>query len=86
MKFLHVDRLTKSFGGINAVKCLKFSVNEGEITAVIGPNGAGKTTLFNLVTGVIKPDAGQAGFKKQVRTKCQGGHAGSRPGLRNGTG
>jgi branched-chain amino acid transport system ATP-binding protein len=53
----------KSFGGFKAVNNANLDVDKGEIVAVIGPNGAGKTTLFNLITGVLKPDAGQVLFK-----------------------
>jgi branched-chain amino acid transport system ATP-binding protein len=55
---LAVDRLAKSFGGIEAVRDVSFGIEAGEIVAVIGPNGAGKTTLFNLVNGQLAPDAG----------------------------
>jgi branched-chain amino acid transport system ATP-binding protein len=55
---LVVDRLAKSFGGIEAVRDVSFSVSAGEIVAMIGPNGAGKTTCFNLVNGQLAPDVG----------------------------
>jgi branched-chain amino acid transport system ATP-binding protein len=55
---LTVDRLAKSFGGIEAVRDVSFAVDAGEMVAVIGPNGAGKTTLFNLVNGQLAPDRG----------------------------
>jgi branched-chain amino acid transport system ATP-binding protein len=54
--------LTKSFGGLTAVKKVDFNLNEGEIVGLIGPNGAGKTTLFNLVSGVFHPDSGKLYF------------------------
>lgn len=54
--------LTKSFGGLTAVKGVDFHLNEGEIIGLIGPNGAGKTTLFNLVSGVFHPDSGTLSF------------------------
>ena len=56
---LQVDRLTKRFGGLVAVKSVSFAVAAGEVLAVVGPNGAGKTTLFNLITGVLRPDGGR---------------------------
>jgi len=62
MALLEVEGLSKSFGGVVAVKDLRFSVQEGEILGLIGPNGAGKTTVFNLVTGFLKPDSGRVTF------------------------
>jgi branched-chain amino acid transport system ATP-binding protein len=55
---LTVDRLAKSFGGVEAVRDVSFALTAGEIVAMIGPNGAGKTTCFNLVNGQLAPDAG----------------------------
>jgi len=60
---LEIAGLNKSFGGVQAVGGLSFTVNEGEILGLIGPNGAGKTTLFNLITGVFQPDAGTIRFR-----------------------
>jgi branched-chain amino acid transport system permease protein len=59
---LEIRELSKSFGGIRAVAGLDLTVMPGQIVAVIGPNGSGKTTFFNLVTGLIKPDAGRVLF------------------------
>ena len=55
---LRVTGLTKNFGGLQAVRELSFSVNEGEIFAIIGPNGAGKSTTLDLVSGILTPTAG----------------------------
>ena len=55
---LSVERLSKSFGGVEAVRDVSFDVAAGELVALIGPNGAGKTTCFNLVNGQLAPDAG----------------------------
>ena len=55
---LAVDRLAKSFGGVEAVRDVSFTIASGEIVAMIGPNGAGKTTCFNLVGGQLAPDSG----------------------------
>ncbi len=63
MRLLRVESLAKSFGGVAAVQDLTFSVSAGQIKSVIGPNGAGKTTVFNLISGVLKSDAGRVVFK-----------------------
>ena len=55
---LAVDRLSKRFGGVQAVAELSFDVAEREILGIIGPNGAGKTTAINLVSGVTRPSGG----------------------------
>lgn len=62
MPLLELDGLTRSFGGILAVDRVTMQVGAGEVRAVIGPNGAGKSTLFNLITGVLRPTAGEARF------------------------
>jgi branched-chain amino acid transport system ATP-binding protein len=59
---LQVDKLSKRFGGLQAVSDLSFTVNQGEILGLIGPNGAGKSTVFNLINGVYRPDAGRIIF------------------------
>ena len=55
---LRVEDLHKSFGGVQALEGLSFTVASGIIKAIIGPNGAGKTTLFNLISGVFPPNNG----------------------------
>jgi len=56
---LAVKDLGRSFGGIEAVSGVGFTVNDGEIVGFIGPNGAGKTTLFDLIGGSTTSDTGQ---------------------------
>ena len=63
MSLLVVERLSKRFGGLQAVKDLSFNVDEGAVVGLIGPNGAGKTTVFGLVSGFIRPDAGEVRFR-----------------------
>ena len=55
---LAVNGLQKSFGGIVVARDINLTLHRGRIVGLIGPNGAGKTSLFNLITGVVKPDAG----------------------------
>jgi len=60
---LELRDVTKTFGGLTAVKNLSFNVDSAEIVGLIGPNGAGKTTLFNTITGVYKPSSGSIFFE-----------------------
>jgi len=62
MVLLEVRNVVKSFGGLRALQDVTLSVAKGEIRAVIGPNGAGKSTFFNVMTGLLKPDAGDVVF------------------------
>ena len=61
-EILRIDNITKTFGGLTALKDLSMSVDEGETLVVIGPNGAGKTTLFNTICGIYKPVRGNIVF------------------------
>jgi branched-chain amino acid transport system ATP-binding protein len=60
---LQVSKLSKSFGGVQAIMNVSFDLAKGEILGIIGPNGSGKTTLVNLITGFVKPDKGMISFK-----------------------
>jgi ABC-type branched-subunit amino acid transport system ATPase component len=59
---LALTAITKSFGGVKAVSNVSLSLGSHDMLAVIGPNGCGKTTLFNLITGMLVPDAGDILF------------------------
>ena len=56
---LELRGLSKSFGGLHAVRDVNLQVFPGDRKAIIGPNGAGKTTLFNLITGILPTTSGQ---------------------------
>jgi len=68
MVLLEVRNVVKSFGGLRALQDVSLSVAKGEIRAVIGPNGAGKSTFFNVMTGLLKPDAGDIMFEGEPIT------------------
>lgn len=55
---LEMQNVTKSFGGLRAVKGVSLTMNAAEILFIIGPNGAGKTTVFNLISGFLHPNEG----------------------------
>jgi branched-chain amino acid transport system ATP-binding protein len=56
---LELKGLSKSFGGLQAVRDVSLKIQPGDRKAIIGPNGAGKTTLFNLITGIVPATSGQ---------------------------
>ena len=62
---LVANRITKRFGGIQALSEVSFTIREGEIYGLIGPNGAGKTSLFNVLTGIYPADDGEFVFEGQ---------------------
>ena len=60
---LQVTNICKTFGGIQALFNVSFSVQRGEVFGIIGPNGSGKTTLINCITGFIKMSSGKVFYK-----------------------
>lgn len=68
MPTLRIDGVCKAFGGIVVADNVKLDIDKGEIVGLIGPNGAGKTSLFNLISGVIRPDAGEIYLEGQPIT------------------
>jgi ABC-type branched-subunit amino acid transport system ATPase component len=62
---LTIGKVSKAFGGIQAVEECSFEVPPGLITGLIGPNGAGKTTVFNLITGFLRADGGSIRYKDE---------------------
>jgi branched-chain amino acid transport system ATP-binding protein len=61
-EILRIENLSKSFGGVTAVRDCTFSVTQSTVLGLIGPNGAGKSTVVDLVSGFGRPDAGQITF------------------------
>ena len=68
MAILSLTSVSKSFDGLKAVDNLSLAIEEGKITALIGPNGSGKTTVFNIVTGLLKADAGEIAMDSRKLT------------------
>jgi len=62
MDLLESRGITRSFYGVQALAGVDLTVRAGTITGLIGPNGAGKTTLFNVISGLLRPDAGSIRF------------------------
>jgi branched-chain amino acid transport system ATP-binding protein len=69
MSLLRLQHVSRSFGGLMAVRGVDMVVETGEILGLIGPNGAGKTTLFNLITGVYRPFSGGVFLEDQDITR-----------------
>jgi ABC-2 type transport system ATP-binding protein len=59
MEAIAIDKLSKSYGRVNALSGVSFKIDQGEVIGLLGPNGAGKTTLMKILTGYLEPDAGE---------------------------
>lgn len=68
---LQVQDVSKTFGGLMALRNMNIQIETGMIFGVIGPNGAGKTTLFNLITGIHKVTGGNIIFKDYTITNSR---------------
>ena len=68
-QLLATDHLVKEYRHRRVVNGVSIAVAAGEIVGLLGPNGAGKTTTFNLVVGVIQPDAGSVSFQQRIITR-----------------
>lgn len=62
MDILVTEKMSKSFGGVNALKELDMNLKQGTVHGLIGPNGSGKTTFFNSISGVLAPTSGRIIF------------------------
>ncbi len=60
MQAVDVNNIKRSYGKVEALKVVSFSVDKGEIFGLIGPDGAGKTTLFRILTTLLLADEGEA--------------------------
>lgn len=71
MGLLELTKLSKSFGGLQAVKEVDLEINQDEIFGLIGPNGSGKTTTFNLISGALRLTGGSIKFRAEEITKLK---------------
>ena len=58
MATLTIDRISKSFGSVQALRDVSFEAKNGEFVVIVGPSGAGKTTTLNCIAGVVYPERG----------------------------
>ena len=73
MSKLDIQNLAKSFGDLQVIKDLSFSINEGEFVSILGPSGSGKSTLFQMIGGISLPDSGSILIEgQQVNGKTWG--------------
>jgi lipopolysaccharide export system ATP-binding protein len=66
---LSTDQLVKEYRHRRVVDGVSITVGAGEVVGLLGPNGAGKTTTFNMVVGVVRPDAGEVRFQQTPITR-----------------
>jgi lipopolysaccharide export system ATP-binding protein len=67
-RLLTTEALVKAYRGRRVVNGVSIYVNAGEIVGLLGPNGAGKTTTFNMIVGLVRPDAGEVKFRGHSMT------------------
>jgi branched-chain amino acid transport system ATP-binding protein len=65
VSLLEIIGVSQKFGGLQALKDVNLSIEEGQIVGIIGPNGAGKSTLFNAIVGLIPPTSGHIRFRDE---------------------
>lgn len=86
---IKVSGLRKSYGEVEALKNVSFEVNPGEIVSLLGGNGSGKSTSINILTGLLKPDAGTVEimgidpFEEPIKARKKIGVFPDKPGLFN---
>ena len=71
MTVMDIDRVSLSFGGVNALADVSVAAQKEKITAIIGPNGAGKTSLFNVISGFYTPQKGTVRLEGEDITKVR---------------
>jgi ABC-type branched-subunit amino acid transport system ATPase component/ABC-type branched-subunit amino acid transport system permease subunit len=77
---LHIENVSRAFGGLIALSDVSVRVAAGSIHALIGPNGAGKTTLINIISGMYMADSGRINVDGRI-AKLTSMHAAARQGI-----
>ena len=60
--FIQINNISKHFADVKAVDDVSFEIQEGEFFSLLGPSGCGKTTMLNIVSGLVRPSAGNILF------------------------
>jgi ABC-2 type transport system ATP-binding protein len=71
MSTIIVDKISKTFGAVKAVRDVSFEVDPGEIFGLLGPNGAGKTTSLRIILDIFKPDSGSVSILGGAMTESK---------------
>ena len=77
---LSVDNISLSFGGVQALKNISFTVRERQVLAIIGPNGAGKSSMLNVINGFYHPQEGTITYQGKTRSQMKP-HEAARQGI-----
>jgi branched-chain amino acid transport system ATP-binding protein len=68
MEMLSIKGLEKDFNGLKVLDKVDMTIKQHEIFGLVGPNGSGKTTILNVITGFLRPNAGQILYKGEPIT------------------
>ena len=74
-KPLQLDKVSRAFGEVEALRGISLDIGRGEFVAVVGPSGCGKTTLLNLLSGYDRPTSGNIRRDGRVRMETFSGDA-----------
>ena len=82
MSLLELKDVRKTFGAIEALRGVTFSVEAGSVVGLVGDNGAGKSTLMKTITGVYHPDERRDPLRRPSRSPARTPARSARPGSR----
>ena len=67
---LHIEKVSHSYGTVEALAEIELDIADGETVALIGPSGCGKTTLLRIVAGLETPTSGSVDIKREPGSTC----------------